>query len=407
MDSSERPKLRYLDLFPLPEQEGRRVFGLRDPERLTDGVLCLAAEAACALQFFDGAHDLTEVQKAYRLEYGIEFPLQLLAQLCQILDEHHFLVSQRFQDHVEGLFTAFRAAETRPAFHAGISYDANPAALKQTLGEFFVHPTGPGLPAVAEPGAHLPGIIAPHIDLRIGGTSYAWAYKALAEAERPELFVILGTGHNGLSSLYSLTRKTFATPLGEAPVARDFVDRLAARSGEDLFADEFAHRSEHTIEFQVLFIQQLFGNTTPIVPILCSFSYATLLRDAGRARIEEFIANLARTMAEDGRRITIVASADLAHVGPRYGDETGFSGASLERIKQADREMLSHVERVDARAFLDYVQCERDRRRICGFSPIYTMLCAMNAERGRVVAHDHGDMDELGSICSFASVVFE
>ena len=78
----------------------------------------------------------------------------------------------------------------------------------------------------------------------------------------------------------------------------------------------------------------------------------------------------------------------------------------MESIKAADREMLEQVEKVDAQGFFDYVKREQDRRRICGFSPIYTMLRTMNARTGRVVAHDHGDMDELGSVCSYASVVF-
>ena len=69
--------------------------------------------------------------------------------------------------------------------------------------------------------------------------------------------------------------------------------------------------------------------------------------------------------------------------------------------------MLRHVEEVDAEGFRGYLAQERDRRRICGFSPIYTMLKSMQAERGRLVAHDHGEMDPVGSICSFASVVFD
>ena len=62
---------------------------------------------------------------------------------------------------------------------------------------------------------------------------------------------------------------------------------------------------------------------------------------------------------------------------------------------------------MDPEGFRGYLAQENDRRRICGFSPIYTMLRTMQAERGRVVAHDHGAMDPVGSVCSFASVVFE
>lgn len=402
-----RPRLRYVDIFPVPGEEGKRAFGIRDPQHVSDKVLRLQIEAACALQFFDGAHTLQEIQAAYREAYKIEFPLDLLEQLCRLLDEGLFLDSDNFELHYRRLASSFHEAPVREAFHAGVSYDEDPAALKEGLGQLFAPPDGPGLPGRPDSRRSIPGIVVPHIDLRLGGHAYAWAYKELAEAQPPELFVILGTGHTGTRNPYVLTCKRFATPLGEVPVEAGFVSALQERHGGELFEDELAHRSEHTIEFQVLFIQQLFGNTTPVVPVLCSFSHGDPGHGAAGEAIERFIEALRTMMAEDGRRICLIASADLAHVGPRYGDAKGFSGEELEAVKDADREMLEHVERVDAEGFLGYLAQEDDRRRICGFSPIYTMLKAVQAEKGRVVAHDHGDMDPVGSICSFASVVFE
>ena len=401
------PQLRYVDVFPVPGEQGKQAFGIRDPQHVSDKVLRLQAEAAYALQFFDGRHTLPEIGTAYREKYGIEFPLELLEQLCQLLDEGYFLVSDNFEDHYRRLVASFHQAPVREAFHAGVSYDENPAALNEALGRLFAPPSGPGLPGTRDPERRIPGIVVPHIDLRLGGPAYAWAYKELAESEPPDLFVILGTGHNAMRNPYVLTRKRFATPLGEVPVETEFISHLEEIHGGELFEDEIAHRSEHTIEFQVLFIQQLFGNGIPVVPVLCSFSYAN--RGAGPTgeSIERFTDALRTLIAEDGRRICLIASADLAHVGPRYGDADGFSGEELEAVKRADREMLAYVERVDAEGFRDYLADEGDRRRICGFSPIYTMLKAMRAERGRVVAHDHGEMDPIGSICSFASVVFE
>ena len=85
--------------------------------------------------------------------------------------------------------------------------------------------------------------------------------------------MVLGTGHNGLKNLFSLTRKPFSTPLGKLQVDSEFVERLTSRYPHDLFTDEFAHRTEHTIEFQVLFLQLLLGNNIPMVPILCSFAH--------------------------------------------------------------------------------------------------------------------------------------
>ena len=406
-NSSMRPRLRYVDVFPVPGEQGKQTFGLRDPQHISDKVLRLRIEAACALQFLDGTRTLPEVQAAYREKYKVEFPLQLLEQICEVLDEGYFLDSDNFERHYRHLAGSFHESPVREAFHAGVSYDENAAVLKESLGQLFVPPEGPGLPGGRDPQRRIPGIVVPHIDLRLGGHAYAWAYKELAEAEPPELFIILGTGHNGIQNPYALTCKRFATPLGEVPVETEFIARLQALHGGDLLADELAHRSEHTIEFQVLFIQQLFGNAIPIVPVLCSFSCAAPGDGAAGESIERFIAALRQTMADDGRRVCLIASADLAHVGPRYGDASGFDGEELEAVKRSDREMLRHVEGVDPEGFRDYLAQENDRRRICGFSPIYTMLKAMQAERGRLVAHDHGQMDPIGSICSFASVVFE
>ena len=404
---SVRPRLRYIDIFPVPGEQGRQAFAIRDPRHFSDKVLRLRVEAACALQFFDGTRTLPEIQTAYEETYKVEFPLPLLEQLCEVLDDGYFLASDNFDRYFQRLEASFREAPVREPFHAGISYDENPAVLKESLGQLFVPPEGPGLPGGRNPERRIPGIVVPHIDLRLGGHAYAWAYKELAEAAPPELFVILGTGHNGTENPYALTCKRFATPLGEVPAEAEFVSRLRALHGGELFADELAHRSEHTIEFQVLFVQQLFGNSTPIVPVLCSFSHADPGTGPAGDSIERFIAALRTAMAEDGRRVCLIASADLAHVGPRYGDAKGFEGEELEAVKRSDREMLRHVEQVDAEGFRDYLAEEQDRRRICGFSPIYTMLKAIQADRGRLVAHDHGEMDPIGSICSFASVVFE
>lgn len=404
---SMRPRLRYVDVFPVPAEQGRQDFGIRDPQHFSDKVLRLRPEAAYALRFFDGEHTLPEIQAAYREAYDVEFPLELLEQLCEILDEGYFLASDNFRRHYQRLAGSFHEAPVREAFHAGISYDENPGSLKEGLGRLFEPPEGPGPPGERRAERNVPGIVVPHIDLRLGGHAYAWAYKELAEAEPPDLFVILGTGHNALRNPYALTCKSFATPLGEAPVDADFVSRLSELHDGELFADELAHRSEHTIEFQVLFIQQLFGNLVPIVPVLCSFSHAEPGSGPAGESIERFTEGLRGIMDDDGRRICLVASADLAHVGPRYGDPDGFRGEELEEVKRRDVEMLRHVENVDPEGFRDYLAREDDRRRICGFSPIYTMLKAMEAERGRLVAHDHGEMDPVGSICSFASVVFE
>jgi predicted class III extradiol MEMO1 family dioxygenase len=62
--------------------------------------------------------------------------------------------------------------------------------------------SGPGVPhgpsltdGRAGHAAHLAGLVAPHIDLRRGGPSFARAYRQLRGRDDIELFVILSTGH--------------------------------------------------------------------------------------------------------------------------------------------------------------------------------------------------------------------
>jgi AmmeMemoRadiSam system protein B len=401
--------------------------GLRDPLQISPQILGVSPDVAFILQFFDGAHTLEEIRAKYRKRFQRELPIDQLHQMVQTLDRSYFLENETFRNYFTTLADSFRRSEIREAFHAGISYPNDPVGLSQSLSGFFSPPRGPGLPA-AEPAQKsvidtapdtaqnttidrasksIRGAIVPHIDLRIGGPTYAWAYKKLIEGGRPDLVIILGTAHNGLKSLFSLTRKRFATPLGDLSVDAPFVDRLLSLYPHDLFSDEFAHRTEHTIEFQAIFLRLLFGENLPVVPILASFAHSMARQGEGAEIVRRFTDALRTAVREDGRRICLIASADLAHVGPRYGDTERFSGEALDRIKQADREMLSFAGKVDAEGFLDYIAREEDRRRICGLPPIYTLLKVLDEGRGTLLAHDHGEMDMLGSICSYASMVIE
>jgi len=380
--------------------------GLRDPHQISPHILGVSADVAYLLQFFDGGHTLEEIRSEYFKIFRKELPETLLHQVVETLDQSYFLDNETFRGHFTTLRESFRRANTREAFHSGASYPSDSVALRQTLGELFSPPKGPGLPGDRTDRV-LQGLIVPHIDLRIGGHAYARAYKELAEAQKPDLIIVFGTAHSGLKNHFSLTRKSFRTPLGELPVDTEFLDRLFSFFPSDLLTEEFAHRTEHTIEFQVLFLQLLFGAQVSFVPILCSFAHSMVRQGTSAEQIRSFLAALRNTIRTDGRRICLIASADLAHVGPRYGDSQRFSGESLANIKEADLEMLRHAQRIDAEGFLDYIAREEDRRRICGFSPVYALLNVLDAREGVLLAHDHGDMDTLGSVCSFASMVFD
>src|SRR5437899_8720455 len=138
---------------------------------------------------------------------------------------------------------------------------------------------------------------------------------------------------------FALTRKDYASPLGDVPVDRDFVDALAKRARQDCFGSELAHRVEHSIELQAVFLRHLFAerHDVRIVPVLASFAHEAMHR--GRRpdddpRVPRFLEALAETIAASGQRGALSAAADLAHVGPRFGDPEPVGAPQLPRIER-------------------------------------------------------------------------
>src|SRR5207248_9977803 len=222
-------------------------------------------------------------------------------------------------ERVAEIEAEFRRALTRPASHAGGAYASDPGELRTTMDGYFAPPAGPGLITARAEGARVQGVIAPHIDFHRGGPAYAWAYRDVAEGSDADLFVVFGTCHAGLEHPFSMTRKDYDTPLGPAPVARDFVEALASRARQDCFGSELAHRAEHSIEFQAVFLRYLYAGRrdVEIVPVLTSFAHEALARGRGPEddpRVPRFLEALGATIATSGRRVALVAGADLAHV---------------------------------------------------------------------------------------------
>jgi AmmeMemoRadiSam system protein B len=300
-------------------------------------------------------------------------------------------------------------AKYRPAVHAGTSYPTEKDALVQKIESFYSDSTGSGMPGPVNGLPTPKGIIAPHIDVRIGGPTYSYAYRRMAESEPADVYVILGTGHAGLRDVYSVLPVDFDTPLGTVRTDLAFIHKLQNNYAHSLFTDVFLHRTEHTIEFQTIFLKQILGKRPfKIVPILCSFSYHALVNDQfGREKniIEDFSRALRETIAEYPGKVTIIASVDLAHVGPRYGDTAIPNSLFLQAVKAQDLKALKYALKIDAGGWLKAVARVEDRYRICGFSPIYTLLASIDARKGELLRYGQGLMDDRKSVVSFCSAV--
>ncbi len=408
----ETPKLRGVEAFPMA-QDGQRFIALRDPAGYTESVLLLPQALVDIVALFDGNHSIGDIQAEVSRRYdGEVVPRADIQKIITTLDEQGFLESDRFAALRASVDGAFLSAPTRPASHAGGAYSGESSELRATMDGLFTHEEGPG-PIVwpSTPGSpKVEGIIAPHIDFHRGGPAYAWAYRDLAERCAADLFVIVGTCHVGMPDPFALTRKDYDTPLGPARVDHDFVEALAARAAQDCFGSELAHRKEHSIEFQAVFLQYLYAGRrdVTVVPVLASFAHEALARQrrpTDDRRVARFLDALGETIAASGRRVALIAGADLAHMGPRFGDPRPIATTGRAQIESEDRQMLQSVEAGDAEAFFDSVAADDDRRRICGLSPIYAVLHALDGRRGALKRY--GMWPDPEGIVSYASVIFD
>jgi AmmeMemoRadiSam system protein B len=416
----DRPRLRPLQGFPI-EHKGQKLLGLRDPSLLTEAVASLPPAAVAVIQLCDGDTTRDEICAEFQRRYGSTLSRETLDRLLEQLDQAYLLDSERFRAYSAEVFAAFARSPTRPARLAGKSYPADAGQLTAELDRFFDGPHGPGRPNGA--ARTLPrALVAPHIDFARGGPAYAWAYKPLAEATAlPELVVVLGTDHNGADQPFTLTRKHYETPLGTCHTDVALVDaisqhieqRLGAPATQALFRDEHHHRGEHSIEFQMVWLRHMWKermDQVRVLPVLCGSLHAFVENGStprSDRRVDAFLTALTEVV---GARPTLwIAGADLAHVGPRFGDDEPLDATDRGSLERRDQQTLDACVRGDGAAWFAEIQRERDCRRVCGLTPIFALLECARPGAGSLAAYAQCPADEdggTGSLVSIASLVY-
>lgn len=405
-DPKQYPVLRNLQFSPIKEGEDQFIV-LWDPTGLSKERLVLPLNYFFIIQHFDGEHSTAEIGALYLKRFG-EFLLpNKVDQLIADLDTKLFLEGDKAEAAKLQARNAYRQAPHRTAAFAGRSYEADGAKLKKQIDGFFTSKEGPDFKPSENKGKLIKGLVVPTYDLKQAGPIYAWAYKELQEAQQPEVFVIIGTANAGLENLFAVTDKDFETPLGVVSVEKAIVERLKS-SAPEYFVEDIAHVQEHAIEFQLPFLQTNTGATKPctIVPILSSFSAMSLADPSVRASVDRFLAALNEAMSASGRICCVIAAGELAHLGMRYGDGAPPTDFSFHRSMQYDLEMLKFAEDLKPEEFAGFIQKEKDQRRISGFSPIYSLLRLIRADKGQVLRYDRGITDQYNSTVTYASMAF-
>jgi len=217
---------------------------------------------------------------------------------------------------------------------AGTFYPAQQQKLRSAVRGYL---------ASAEPTATCPkALIVPHAGYVYSGAVAGSGYARLAAGRGTiRRVVLLGPAHRAyVDGLAASSADSFGSPLGTVPVDKDAVDLVL--SNPLVQVNDAAHASEHSLEVQLPFLQEVLDEFT-LVPLL-----------TGQADTEDVTDVIVALWG--GEETAIVVSSDLSH----YHD--------YETATRLDRVTSSAIEALKPQ--------EIGHRQACGYTAIRGLLGA-------------------------------
>ena len=399
------PKVRQ-DLEFIPLQQGNQtVVIVRDHLGLVKEGTALPPDLFELITLLDGSHSLRDIQMfMMRKKGGLLVGRGEIQSILLHLDQYYLLESERFREAKQKLISEFVSNRIRPCSHCGVSYPSKREELACKLEEIL------SLSSIKaqSPADSIVAVVAPHIDLSVGKEGYAQAYKWLGGFSASRV-ILLGVGHQMREGLFCLTSKDFQTPLGMVSTDKEAVGRLQEVGAGVTAPDDFAHRAEHSLEFQVLFLKHIRGNKEfRIVPILCGSLWnqpSSCDRDAFLKRAESFLREL-RCLLEDKETPTIIVSGiDLSHIGPKFGHDAPAAYLKGE-AQEHDRVLLDALMALDAHSFWQESTRVKDRYNVCGFTVLACLLEILPPSRGTLLHYEMWFEPPTQSAVSFCAAGF-
>jgi AmmeMemoRadiSam system protein B len=404
--SRPAPKIRKdLEIVPVV-YEGHRGFLIRDALGLIEKPVVVRRDALAVLGLLDGRRTALDIRfELVRRRGGEPVDPEPIEKLLDDLDAAHVLDTPRFRQARRRLIEEYGRVPLREACLAGLSYPAGEKELRGYVRSVLGCAEEPG--RLADP-KKICALVAPHIEIETGKRVFAKAYASL-RGLFPATIVLLGTGHSLEDGPYALTDKDFETPFGRLRTDRDAVAALREAGGEAVAPSDISHRKEHSLEFQLVFLQYLFGRDFSIVPILCGSFHRELGRVARPSEIPGvggFLGALREVVRERGTDVLCVAGVDFSHVGPKFGHAEDAT-ALLAPAGRHDGALIEAACREDSFAFWAESRRTRDRFNVCGFSALASLLEILPAARGTLLGYEFWREEATRSAVSYAAIVFE
>jgi AmmeMemoRadiSam system protein B/AmmeMemoRadiSam system protein A len=292
---------------------------------------------------------------------------------------------------IMGLFAADSSIRS-PAV-AGTFYPDHVAVLNAMISEYLE-----GSPA-ASSERPVRAVIVPHAGYRFSGSVAGSAFAPL-RGQTVARVLLIGPSHRAGfagAAIPAAGTTAFTTPLGDARLDVEVLDRLRRRPGFDGPAS--AHDHEHCLEVEIPFLQTV-ASDAALVPILIGGR-------TDRSQLEALAEHLA---AEIDDATVVVVSTDFSHHGPNYGWAPFPAGPALgSTLVDLARETVGRAADLDRDGF--WYQTELSGDTVCGRGAVQLLLELLAARfdgRGdvlEVTTSGHATGDFTNSV-SYAAAAF-
>lgn len=427
-----RPKLRAVRAFPAQTESGQQAVGLADRTQVSDRIVMQTPAVMHILPLMNGERDIDEIVSAV----GRGLTRRIVEMLVAQLDDAGLLCGPRFDAMLAKMRSEFDAARNLPPattanlaeaiaqaeLGEGATEEEKVAIAPRKLIEALDAWIAKALESAADPTFEtLPqALVVPHIDYPRGWINYGSAWGRTRVADRPERVVILGTNHFGQGTGVVGCNKGFETPLGVCEVDQALISglerRLGAEDARRLFAERFDHEREHSIELQIPWIQHCLGKDAS--GAYCRV-FGALVHDPTVNNgdsydnqglgLQPFLAALQATIAELPGKTLIVASADLSHVGPAFGDPAPLAGDGSEptnarnKVFQHDREMIELLRQRKTDELIAAMAWQQNPTRWCSIGALTATFGLVEPSDVRILNYSAAmDQQGLGMVSSVA-----
>jgi AmmeMemoRadiSam system protein B len=387
-----KPALRRV--HPVPLQKDNQVFlGLRDPCMLKDQMMVVPPQAFQVMQFFNGENSVDQIAATLKLPDAAQ-----LVELVRKLDEFGLLWGPTCEELENAKKASLRTAGAFPK-GATAALGEDPAQIRAQLEKWIDEAED------AEIDEPIVGLVACHLDYQRGHPVYAASYRAIAKGPKPDRVVVLGTNHFGLGDGVVVSDLGYESPLGRIECDRAVLESLRGSLGDKAFIDILDHLPEHSIQVHLPWIQHLFGQV-PVVSALVPDPVVGLIADDGkRAGVDEFVAALDGALGRAGGRTLFIASADMSHVGPAFGEPTPVTDQRRREVEQHDRAMMrAFIEGPDA--LVAQMTSLKNPTRWCSVGNMVAAARLAKPSSIELIDYRQASDDQGTALVSSASMVF-